>query len=66
MHICDVDVVARRRWNCSTIAFLDMVYLVLVVMVVKQEMSSIIAYTPCAVVMGRTRKKKNDILNRID
>ena len=36
MHTCDVDVVARRRWNCSTIAFLDMVYLVLVVMVVGQ------------------------------
>ena len=38
MHTCDFDVVARRRWNRSTIAFLDMVYPVLVVMVVRQEM----------------------------
>ena len=37
MYTCDVDVLARRRWNCSTIAFLDMVYLVLVVMVARQE-----------------------------
>ena len=37
MHTCDVDVVARRRWNYSTIAFLDMVYLVLVKMVVRKE-----------------------------
>ena len=37
MHTCDVDLVARRRWNCSTIEFLDMGYLVLVAMVVRQE-----------------------------
>ena len=37
MHICDDDVVARRRWNSGTIAFLDMVYPVLVGMVVRQE-----------------------------
>ena len=37
MHTSDVDVVARRRSNCSTNAFFDMVYLVLVVMVVRQE-----------------------------
>ena len=37
MHTCDVDVVARRRWNCSTIAFFDMVDRVLVVMVVREK-----------------------------
>ena len=54
MHTCDIDVVARRRWNCSTNAFFDLVYLVLVVMNGCQTGSIIlIADTPCAVVMGR-------------
>ena len=53
MHTCDVDVVARRRWNCSTIAFLGMVYLALVVMVVQTENICTFAGTPHAVKMGR-------------
>ena len=63
MHTCDVDVVARRRWNCSTIAFLDMVYLVLVIIVVKQEIQVLLRTLLSRVRWGA---KIFDILNLID
>ena len=63
MHTCDVDVVARRRWNCSTNAFLDMVYLVLVITAVRQEIQVLLR-----TLLSRFRwdAKIFDILNRID